>query len=79
MGQAENTEYYDPELELYDQLWAAEADGNDELAFNIRKKIKFSAASLMAAKKTHGADWVRTQQFDTTKADEKYGPDWLER
>ena len=67
------------DLDLLDELWAAEDAGDDERAFELRKKFKFTASSLMAVKETRGADWIRKNQLDTSKADEKYGEGWLDR
>ena len=37
------------------------------------------AHDLSCLKLWYGADFIRGTGFDTTEADEVYGPDWLER
>ena len=52
-------------------------DRAGELALN--KKLLVPAESLMAAKRSMGADWVRERGYNTRLADEKYGEGWLDR
>jgi len=37
------------------------------------------AHTLMRLKNSRGAQFIRDLGFNTRKADEKYGPDWLDR
>ena len=37
------------------------------------------AHSLKTLKESNGAGFIRKWGFDTRKADEAYGPDWLEK
>lgn len=37
------------------------------------------AHSLAFLKDRHGADFVRSRDFNTTWADATFGPDWLDR
>ena len=72
-------EEIDEELALVDEfLEAFERDDREKIA-ECRKKIKYEASSLMAMKKTLGADHVRKHGYNTEKADKVYGPGWLDR
>ncbi|NMM43614.1 hypothetical protein HH303_03935 [Rhodospirillaceae bacterium KN72] len=55
------------------------ARGDMETYDALMREIEAPAEALMAAKKSMGADWVRKKGFNTKRADEKYGPGWLDR
>ena len=69
------------EEEMADIMGLVEAIRNDdeEKIAEYRKKVKYEASSLMAMKKTFGADHVRKHGYNTEKADAVYGPGWLDR
>ena len=52
---------------------------DEETAIKLQAKIKWPAWGLKAGKELFGADFIREQCFNTELADEKYGPDWLDR
>ena len=43
------------------------------------RKIQLAAPTLAFFKDSYGADWIRKHNFDTTRADEEYGQNWLDR
>ena len=53
---------------------------NDDLdgAIKALAKTQVTAETLAMFKETRGADWIREQGFDTTRADERYGAGWLD-
>ena len=52
---------------------------DEETAVKLQAKIKWPAWGLKAGKELFGAGFIREQCFNTELADEKYGPDWLDR
>ena len=76
--------FTDEELEqmsVVDQLEAkriAYHFGDEERAAHIFSKLPLAPESLMAAKQTMGADWIKQRNLNTIRADEKYGPQWLD-
>ena len=52
---------------------------NDKLFYENLKKMKAPADALMACKKVNGADWIREMGLDTSRADQEYGKDWLNK
>lgn len=58
---------------------AADEAGDDETALAWLRKVDIPAHTLMAVKKTLGADWIRRHGLKTETADRAYGPDWLDR
>lgn len=68
----------------FDCLCAAESQaaddaGDEETAWEWLRLAEIPAHALMAAKKTHGADWIRKMGLRTETAEKVYGKDWLER
>ena len=72
-------EEIDEVFALVDEFLEALRTGDEEKKAEYRKKIKYEASSLMAMKKTFGADHVRKHGYNTEKADKVYGPGWLDR
>jgi len=60
---------------------AQEADNNKDgdAAWAWLAMAEAPAHTLMWLKKRRGAAFIRDLGFDTTEADEKYGPGWLDR
>ena len=72
-------EEFEEHMALVDEYLEA-LDRNDREAIaEYRKKVKYEASSLMAMKRTFGADYVRKHGYNTEKADAVYGPGWLDR
>ena len=59
--------------------WEAEDRGDQAEADRLLSALEAPAHTLMAIKRTFGADWVRAMNLNTRLADEKYGPDWLDQ
>ena len=53
--------------------------GDTEAVAKYRRLVKLAPSSLMAMKKTCGADYIRENGFNTEYADAEYGPGWLDR
>ena len=62
----------------WDFLAARKREDWEEVDKLVRK-MQFPACHLMAGKKLFGADFIRKCGYDTTRADEVYGPGWLDR
>ena len=60
-------------------MLAASKSGDDDAFYAAAKKIKVPADALMACKKVNGADWIREMGLDTSRADQEYGEDWLNK
>ena len=58
--------------------WEAEDRGDQAEAGRLLSALEAPAHTLMAIKRTFGADWIRRMNLNTRLADEKYGPDWLD-
>ena len=70
---SENSKILVAMMEAEDRGGMAEAD-------RLLSTLEGPAHTLMAIKhSTGGADWIRAMILDTCLADEKYGPDWLDR
>ncbi len=65
--------------EVLSSILDAKERGDYETANELRKQLVIPAEALMAAKDVMGADWIRSEGVRTETADEKYGPDWLDR
>ena len=53
--------------------------GDREAAWQWLALAAVPAHSLKTLKESNGAGFIRKWGFDTRKADEAYGPDWLEK
>ena len=68
-----------PVLVALEGLLQAMKDRDDEAHRYWAGKIKWDADLLRTAKKIIGAEGIRRGGYCTEKADEAYGPDWLDR
>ena len=78
-------EEQEEELRLYhgdiEAVYTAEgnrADDNDTF-WQWYSLIALPGYTLMSIKGWYGADFIRGTGFDTSNADEDYGPDWLDK
>ena len=53
--------------------------GDHDGAHRALCKVKLSPPTLLAMKRTEGADMIRREGYNTTLADKEFGPDWLDR
>ena len=65
-----------------DLAYAAEAQAADqagdlETAWAWLAKVELPAPTLLNIKVRRGAQFIRDKKLNTTQADAKYGPDWL--
>ena len=60
------------------EAWKANEAKDDEVFWQWFSLIGAPAYYLKTLKRRRGADFIRELGFDTTKADEAYGPGWLE-
>ena len=60
------------------EAWKAHEAKDDEVYWQWFSLIAAPAYALKSLKRWNGADFIRALGFDTTKADEAYGPGWLE-
>lgn len=61
-------------------MWEAEDRGDMVEADRLLSTLEGPAHTLMAIKNSPGgADWIRRMNLNTRLADEKYGPNWLDR
>ena len=63
---------------LAESTRAGEA-GDEEIAWEWLRLVEFSAQSLLGLKRRTSAQFIRDKGLNTIKADEAYGPDWLNR
>ena len=63
-------------LDLYRQ---AEDSGDEELAEKLFAQIPFDVKTLQSMKALSGADWIRENGINTSRADKKLGAGWLDR
>ena len=54
---------------------------NDDLdgAMRILSTMQLTAGNLAFMKEMRGSDFIRENNFDTTRADEEYGQNWLDQ
>ena len=60
------------------EAWKANEAKDDEVFWQWFSLIVAPAYALKTLKRRRGADFIRALGFDTTEADEAYGPGWLE-
>jgi len=53
--------------------------GDEDTAWAWLSKAELASYSLKRLKKNYGAAFIREMGFNTRKADEAYGADWLDR
>jgi hypothetical protein len=58
---------------------AADDAGDEEAAWAWLSLVEWPAQSLMRLKRRTSAQFIRDKKFNTAKADEVYGPGWLDR
>lgn len=59
---------------------AAGIAGDEDTAWAWLRLVEFSASTLQTMKaRTGGADLIRRERLNTKKAEEAFGPDWLDR
>ena len=68
----------DIEMVYYAESWKAHQAKDNEVAWQWLSLIGAPAYYLKTLKRGRGADFIRALGFDTSKADEAYGPGWLE-
>lgn len=56
---------------------AADDAGDEAAAYAWMAKVPLAAHTLLGMKENHGAQFIRDYGFITARADEAYGPDWL--
>ena len=56
----------------------AQSEGDMDTYFELLKKVPVPAHTLRAIKRGGHADFIRRYELDTSLADEKYGPGWLD-
>ena len=66
-------------LRVIHRMQRARDRGDMETYRRLQRKMNVPAETLMAAKRSMGADWIRSRGFRTELADAKYGPGWLDR
>ena len=64
--------------DLLNARLVADHAGLEDLAMKIFSKMPLAPESLRAAKATFGAAWIREHNLNTSRADEKYGSNWLD-
>lgn len=64
--------------EVLDRIHEARVRGDKEAERNAQAELAPSAEVLMRAKRVMGGDWLRRQPYDMRRAEEVYGPDWLD-
>ena len=68
----------DIEMVYYAEAWKAHKVKDSETVWQWLSLIVVPAYALKSLKGRRGADFIRAVGFDTSKADEAYGPGWLE-
>ena len=67
------------EMVYYAEAWKAHEVKDDETVWQWFSLMVAPAHALKTLKRQRGADFIRELGFDTSKADEAYGPGWLEK
>ena len=60
------------------EAWKAHEAKDDQVFWQWFSLIVVPVYALKTLKRRRGADFIRALGFDTTEADEAYGPGWLE-
>ena len=68
----------DIEMVYYAEARKAHEVKDNEAVWQWFSLIVVPAHALKSLKRRRGADFIRAVGFDTTEADEAYGPGWLE-
>ena len=64
---------------ILDAIQDARDRGDRAAELELNKKFLVPAETLMTMKEMDGPEWIRERCYNTKKADEKYGPGWLDR
>ena len=67
------------DINLYGEYGDALERGDHEAAHRAFAKIKLAPPTLLAIKRVEGAEVIRERGYNTTLADQEFGPDWLDR
>ena len=70
---------WDANVRALDLYRKAEDSGDEELAKELFAKIPFDIKTLQSMKRLHGAEWLRKNKINTSRADKHLGSDWLDR
>ena len=70
---------WDANVRALDLYRKAEDSGDEELAEKLFAQIPFDVKTLQAMKRIEGADWIRKNGINTSRADKHLGSDWLDR
>lgn len=70
---------HDSQVRLLGAILDAMKSGDEEMAEILCRQLIIPAETLMATKKTRGAQWIRDQKLRTETAEAKYGTGWLDR
>lgn len=73
----EDLERFAPNDELLDLLDEAEERGDEKLVKELRGKMIWPAETLLATRRSRGADWLIKMGYNCAEAERKYGKDWL--
>lgn len=76
---AEQKAKLDPDMRVIADMLDAQRRGDMETYYELFKQVPAPAETLMAFKKCGDADLIREMGVDTSLADAKYGPGWLDR
>ena len=76
---AEQKERLDPEMRVIADMLDAKRQGDMDTYYELLKQVRVPAETLMAFAKCGDADLIREMGINTSLADEKYGPGWLDR
>ena len=66
------------QLEVLGRISAARRRGDRAEMRRLHREFAPSPEILLAVKKVLGAEWIRERGYDTRRADEAYGPGWLD-
>ena len=69
----------DPDMRALADALAAKGRGDMEAYYELLGQVPAPPETLMALKKCGDADRIRRLGLNTSLADEKYGPGWLDR
>ena len=70
---------WDTNARALDIYGKAEDSGDEELAEKLFAKIPFDVETLQSMKRLEGADWIRENGINTSRADKHLGSDWLDK
>lgn len=65
--------------EVLDRIHEARARGDVEAERQAQAQLRLSPEVAWRATRVMGADWLRRQPYDLSRADAVFGPTWLDR